>query len=258
MKYLVAFTLLISQARADITGGLQLWMKMNETSGATIVDSTGGASGTMTGAYTTIPAPSNFPGRTAIMFASANLNGIQVADRPGLRASTAGWTWATWIYLPATMTDARALWVKNPTAFNTEYEIYSSDQAAWNVVRSGSTIINHQFNTPDFAVGSWKHVAVVSTYSATNNLASTYYLSGNAPVTFGPNNWGGITPDTTNIQIGRRNNGGTMDIHINAAFSDMRFYNRPLSASDVAELVAYTEGSASIVPLLVHMQNLRR
>jgi hypothetical protein len=248
-KIAAAVVLLAGSARADITTGLVLRAKLNEAPGTTAIEDYTGihADGTFNGGpFVTTAAPAKFPGQTAINFTAADSEYISFADAADLEFTATGMTVAFWIKAPATAT-YDAVFTKSTAGFDSGYEVYGNDTNAFHLfVFQGGPALQHGWGTPVFQDNTWRHVVGTVSYNGTG-ASTTYYLDGavNPGGTFGPT---AVTPtaNASAVNIARRSALGSN--FLNGALFDVRFYNRPLSAGDVAELFNY--GEARIVPIV--------
>lgn len=229
----------------DITSNMVLRCILNETSGTSIADATGlHSAGTFSGTISTISAPAQFTGQTAINF-NGTSHDISFADAADLEA-TANMTVAAWLKTST----ASALWyyTKANSSFNTGFEVGIN---AGSVAFVGRPLgPNSQPGTPDYNNDAWRHVVLTSTDIGGGSVVIRGYIDGALIFTSGSISWT-PTPNSDVVRIGSRRGAAWWP----GGIYDLRHYSRALSDADVAALAAYT--GQSPVPKIIQMLSLR-
>lgn len=219
-------------AQAEITSGLLLRYKLDETSGTVAHDSSGNnRDGTVNGTAGWDGEGMAFNGSNTYVKAPDNI-------MAGLSAITVGFD----VWIDPTMGKPYFLYgFGNSSGGNGNGYLFSTG----NQFRTGITTSNSQAEQQtrpsasyQLARGMWKHV----TYTQTGNTGILYEngveKARNTSVTITPGAIGGGT--TTADYIGRSLY--TNDLYFKGRMRDFRVYNRALSASEVRAVATGTEG----------------
>ena len=197
-----------------------LWWKMDEGSGTTLVNS--GSGGTITGTFGGT-APTRLSGANC----KTGFGGCLGFTAPNQQvtfshATGTTFTWAAWVYSAAAgSAEYPGLWTSSANAL---------------VLNQGATgnanKLNYWYASADhYSTGTvtpretWIHVALVN-----NAGALTYYIGGN------PSGTASSAPGFTATCMGANCTGWHQLI---GRLDDLRVYSRPLSGSDITELVAW-------------------
>lgn len=230
-------------AHADISTGLKEWLKFDEGSGTTAIDSSGtGNTGTLVNGPVYVPG--NI-GPYALNFNNGTPNAGLLVDVPGSSSLTLSGdgTLSAWI---------------NPTDFTTYYEsILSKRHAGGDANDNYELFIDQGNHYLDFyngtvfttltqvQTGTWTLITLV--VSGSNCL---YYINGILSTTFTSCGFGS-TNTSDDFKVGYFTDGASDNQQYYGQEDDVRVYNRALSADDVAELYAYRPAAASVQPAAV-------
>jgi hypothetical protein len=210
--------------------GLVGYWKLDETSGATIADSSGyGNNGTVVGGFgrTTPPSAITFTDPEAMSFDGTAYSTLGVTGMP---ANNAPQTMSVWIYLNSNTNPPvqNFMALINPTGTTNAAQIgirndgYCPVSPCLDVWEFGGTSLAY---TTIPSAGSWHHVAY--TYDGTT---SKVYLDGGLGTTTG-----NATQSATPLYVYLGSYNGVNEF-LNGALDDARVYNRALSAAEITRL----------------------
>jgi len=208
----------------DITSNLVAHWKLDETSGTSAADSSGGG---YTGTYVNTPtlgAGGALGGASkAVTFATASSQKVN-ATNP---VSAYPFTVALWAK-PTDISGQRDILALRTTLGT--YRIEQRTDGTCRLFRYDGTTNNFDITKAStFAAGVWVHVCVVHASSTSCSL----YVNAGTPVT-GTTAVNYTGPTTVDIAYGNAYFNGTID--------DVRIYSRAFAADDVTLLYAYREG----------------
>jgi hypothetical protein len=210
----------------DITSNQALWWKLDEGSGTSATDSSGGSSAGTFGASSA--APTWLTSGSCQFSNCVSFDGVDDRITYSVPLSTS-WTFATWIYSATAGTGQyKALMVDDS----------NSEGLYLNQSGSNNNKIKYYDGAEKFSTGTvprdtWTHIAVV------NNAGTlTFYINGSASGTASISTT--ITASIVGLSTGEDPFQGRLD--------EYRIYTRALSGSDITELVAYTPGGGGGVP----------
>ncbi len=218
----------------DFTSNLKLLLRLNETSGTSIADTSPlGLTGTWQGtAISTVAGP--FAGSTAPSFNGTN-NYIAFADSANNHDFIGSWTFAAWAKTSTGSTLALA--GKNDVAFSSGWDVLINGGSLNTVCRPVG--LNHAPADPNFNDNLWHHVCETLTFSG-GAVLGRYYLDGALVHTSGggvPTAWTPV-PNVDALHIGARRGA----IFWSGALKEVRLYDRALSDTDVLDLFLSTNG----------------
>jgi hypothetical protein len=232
-----------------LSQGLVAYYPCDQTSGASLLDSSGNAMDATLGE--TISGTGGTPGTSGYSFAAGKINNALVLNKAskGFAALPAGIlvgaceaTMATWVFLKS-QTDWQRIWdfgapSSDPNA-PTTYMFLTTTYNASKTMRfaisiGGNTKEQTMDGPPALPVGEWHHVAVVL-----GPAGGVLYLDGdqvgsNPSMTLRPADLG----STPNNYLGRSQ--FPADPYLDGSIDDFRVYNRALSPSEIKALVAST------------------
>jgi len=222
-------------ARADITTGLVGYWNFDEGSGASAADSSGnGTAGTL------MNGPAWVTGK---IVQALSFNGssqyVSLPSNPSSLDITGALTLSAWVNETANPTARTVVISKGDPALLYQYELTGSTNGHVNfsVCNSVGCLTSGTYTSSTlFSPGAWHHV--VGTYDGNGN--AIMYVDGTNVQAVSSSTMTALKSGVSGVWIGglpasSRDFNGTVD--------DVRIYNRALSASDVAELYAYTGSS---------------
>ena len=231
----------------DITSGLRLHLKFDETSGPVAIDDSGNArDGTLTG----------FPGDDSQWIAGridgairVNPDGgvtgddvVLVADDGGLDfSSSLEFTLSAWVNGPATQEAGAPVFAKGTGAGGEQFALDVNGGAYRFYVRNAAAgaVIFQSTNRPN---DTWQHIVVV--YSTPLNRVK-FYMNGVETLSGTPSPT--LLQNTHEVSLGSRQGalaGGAYNLNFNGSLDDARIYGRVLTPADVIELYS----QASLIP----------
>ncbi len=221
---------------AGTTDGLVGYWKLDETSGTTAIELINNNDGVMTGGLTGADTITG-KNKGALQF-NGTTDYISVPDTDELNPDA--WTLSSWFKVDALSADGTQMIIEksedtnasNQRDYSMQFNQPENSLRCYYQSASGVDGITNDVNN-SVVVGQWYHGACV--YNATNNTL-TAYLNG-AQLT--QKNVAGIIPPKTDgkINIGAAQYKLTpINDEFVGAIDDVRIYNRPLSAAEIAEI----------------------
>ena len=223
----------------DITTGLVGHWRLDETTGTTAADSSGNNNnGTLSGGMDAASDTTAGKVSTAFDFDGVD-DGVTIGNPTEVNnIFDTGGTIAMWLYV-------------DPTASN--YRFYGKNQpgtSGWLTTDiSGKLRFSRNFSgttglwdtTADIPTGRWFHFALTYDNDATTNDPAIYFDGVLQPITEAQTPTGTASDDSgDNLVIGNRNN---LARSLDGQIDDARFYDRVLTAADIAELYRTTSGT---------------
>jgi hypothetical protein len=208
-----------------------LWLKLDETSGTVVADSSSvAATGTTSGGVVWQGTGGKIDG--AAQFVSSNSSSITVPDSPVLDNASA-FTLCYW-FKAATIVDGGGIVGKrNAIGDNNAYGTFLKSDGRLYVDISGSNYDRFTSNTV-FTTGAWYHVAVVFDGSKAAASRASLYVNGALDKTAAETS---ATVEDSNapLRLGTLNSGAA---YFNGYIDDVRIYRRALSATEVAAIAS--------------------
>ncbi len=210
----------ISAIPSTVAGGLIGYWKFDEGSGTTATDSSGNNN---SGALVNTPAwvPGKV-GPSALQFNAANLQFVSVSDSASLDP-TNGLTITAWINAANWSGNRRVLQKGNS---DNQYRLL----AEGGVFKFDLTGVGTLTTTLP-SVSTWIHVA-----GTWNGTTMVIYYNGVSKASLVASGTNGTTTDS--LAIGAKNGSGTAGDYFQGSLDDVRVYNRGLSASEIAVVMA--------------------
>jgi hypothetical protein len=206
-----------------------LWLKLDSSSGATAIDSSGnGNNGTLSGG-TTWPSTGGIRGG-AIEF-DGDTGEIVVPDNNALD-NTSTFTLAYWFFAKNFPADSAGLVSKrNSVSDNNAYTMYLKNDHHIYVDVDGS---NNRFASSTlYTPGRWYHVALTFDGSAASSERAKLWIDGKLDVTATESS-ASIPNYNSSLHIGNTHPGATN--WLDGLVDDVRFYRRALSGAEISAL----------------------
>ncbi|MEM6810912.1 MAG: LamG domain-containing protein [Pseudomonadota bacterium] len=219
------------------TNGLVAHWELDETSGTSVVDSTGNAAnGTMQSGLSGANDSYTAPNGTGIFI---DENGASAEDYIDLNLGAAAqnldqFTISQWIYIPSFSGVARLYEYSFPHGFNNA-QLLADGRVRIEVEPDAANIV--RWSTPVGVVqaGQWYHIALAYDHSNVSNDALIYVngVSQSISEFSGPPSSTGTVNDATTLVLGNR---PAADQALNGIMDDFRIYDRVLTPSEVNAL----------------------
>jgi hypothetical protein len=220
---------------ADVATGLVGWWKMNQSSGATVLDSSGNAN-----LITFNTAPTWVAGQIGNYAASLNGtnqygNTTTVTNIPTVQGAQ---TLSAWVYINAIASEDIVDNIDGTTSAN-QLRVNTAGEAEVSKWSGGITITE---TSKVLAIHTW--YMVTFTWDGTTNII---YVNGVATTPTSATAHQNVA--STTVFIGAYGTGAGNE-NFNGYIDDVRIYNRALSAADVAQLYDYYTGRNGLFTLL--------
>ena len=210
---------------------LALWLKLDETAGATASDSSGnGNTGTLYGNGAWNPAGGP---RTGALELNGTNSFVNVPDAPNLD-NTGAFTLAYWFRAYSyTSGGAGLISKRNAVSDNNAYTTFLQTDHLIYVDIDGS---NNRFSSATaFATNQWYHVALTFDGSQATNQRARLYVNG-ALDKVAAETSAAVPNYNSSLKAGLTHSNVTT--YLNGALADVRFYRRALTNSEIAALAA--------------------
>ncbi|TWT35405.1 CotH protein [Posidoniimonas corsicana] len=210
----------------------------NQSFGSTLVDSTGGAAGSVTG---------SFSWAQGVDGNALQLSGGHAELRNGIVSGLDDFTIATWINLDSIATWSRVFDFGSGTSTNMFLTPQAGGGALRFAITTGSGGGEQQINGPAISAGQWHHVAVTL-----SGATGTLYLDG---VAVGANNNMTLSPGdlgfTTQNYLG--DSQYPADPPLQGRIDDFRIYGDALSAEQILQMAGAASAPLAAEPVLAAM-----
>jgi hypothetical protein len=219
-----------------LSNGLVGWWKMDENTGTTVIDSSGGTNTVTFAAGSSAPEWSTLSKFGVGLSLNGTTDYATAADSNSLDVTT-NFTISAWVESNDLSAGEEYIISKDGSGDTTNaYNFYlqAGGRVCYETNNQAASVCS---SSNSVAANAWYHVAVVFDDSATNKVA--FYVNGVKTGYFNSNTTQAPTALTTSLLIGRRGNSGS---EFSGLLDDIRLYNRSLSSSEMQILYKYAPG----------------